>query len=89
MDLGGRRREGDGSVSRSSDEDDGHRNGGAVLDGDRAVVRPIADLVDYDNREDYQVRPTTAERAGAALGRVQLARCRISSSGGADRRILL
>ena len=31
-------------------------HGGAVVARDRAVVRRIADLVDYDNREDYRVR---------------------------------
>jgi len=50
-------------------------HGGAVLARDRAVVRRIADLVDYDNREDYRVRHNYRMSAlVAALGRVQLSR---------------
>ena len=50
-------------------------HGGAVLARDRAVVRRIADLVDYDNREDYRVRHNYRMSAlAAALGRVQLSR---------------
>jgi len=50
-------------------------HGGAVVARDRAVVRRIADLVDYDNREDYQVRHNYRMSAlVAALGRVQLSR---------------
>jgi len=50
-------------------------HGGAVLAKDRAVVRRIADLVDYDNREDYKVRYNYRMSAlVAALGRAQLAK---------------
>lgn len=50
-------------------------HGGAVLARDRAVVRRIADLVDYDNREDYKVR-YNYRMSGlvAAVGRAQLAK---------------
>lgn len=50
-------------------------HGGAVLARDRAVVRRIADLVDYDNREDYRVRYNYRMSAlTAAVGRAQLAK---------------
>lgn len=50
-------------------------HGGAVLARDRAAARRIADLVDYDNREDYRVRHNYRMSAlVAALGRVQLSR---------------
>ncbi|HLY09379.1 MAG TPA: DegT/DnrJ/EryC1/StrS aminotransferase family protein, partial [Planctomycetota bacterium] len=51
----------------------GTGHGGAVLARDQAVVRRIADLVDYDNREDYQVRHNYRMSAlVAAVGRAQL-----------------
>lgn len=50
-------------------------HGGAVLARDRSIVRRIADLVDYDNREDYKVRHNYRMSAlAAALGRAQLAK---------------
>jgi dTDP-4-amino-4,6-dideoxygalactose transaminase len=50
-------------------------HGGAVLSGDRSIARRIADLVDYDNREDYRVRHNYRMSAlAAALGRAQLAK---------------
>jgi perosamine synthetase len=50
-------------------------HGGAVVARDRAVVRRIADLVDYDNREDYRVRYNYRMSAlVAAVGRAQLAK---------------
>lgn len=50
-------------------------HGGAVLARDRAVVRRIADLIDYDNREDYRVRHNYRMSAlAAAVGRAQLAK---------------
>ena len=50
-------------------------HGGAVLARDRAILRRIADLVDYDNRDDYRVR-YNYRMSGlvAALGRAQLAK---------------
>ncbi|MBI3855168.1 MAG: DegT/DnrJ/EryC1/StrS aminotransferase family protein, partial [Planctomycetes bacterium] len=50
-------------------------HGGAVLARDRVVVRRIADLVEYDNRDDYKVRHNYRMSAlVAALGRAQLAK---------------
>jgi dTDP-4-amino-4,6-dideoxygalactose transaminase len=50
-------------------------HGGAVLARDRAIVRRIADLVEYDNREDYRVRYNYRMSAlAAAVGRAQLAK---------------
>jgi dTDP-4-amino-4,6-dideoxygalactose transaminase len=50
-------------------------HGGAVVARDRAVLRRIADLVDYDNREDYRVRHNYRMSALAAgVGRAQLAK---------------
>jgi perosamine synthetase len=50
-------------------------HGGAVLARDRAIVNRIADLVEYDNREDYRVRHNYRMSAlVAALGRAQLAK---------------
>ena len=50
-------------------------HGGAVVARDRAIVRRIADLVDYDNREDYRVRHNYRMSALAAgMGRAQLAK---------------
>lgn len=50
-------------------------HGGAVLARDRAVVRRIADLVDYDNRDDYRVRHNyRMSGLVAAVGRAQLAK---------------
>lgn len=48
-------------------------HGGAVVARDRAIVRRIADLVEYDNREDYRVRYNYRMSAlAAAVGRAQL-----------------
>jgi dTDP-4-amino-4,6-dideoxygalactose transaminase len=48
-------------------------HGGAVLTRDRGAARRIADLVDYDNREDYRVRYNYRMSAiAAAVGRAQL-----------------
>jgi dTDP-4-amino-4,6-dideoxygalactose transaminase len=50
-------------------------HGGAVAARDRAIVRRIADLVEYDNREDYRVRHNYRMSAlTAAVGRAQLAK---------------
>src|SRR5882672_9588726 len=50
-------------------------HGGAVLARDRAIVRRIADLVEYDNREDYKVRHNyRMSGLVAAVGRAQLAK---------------
>ncbi|MBV8882138.1 MAG: aminotransferase class I/II-fold pyridoxal phosphate-dependent enzyme [Planctomycetaceae bacterium] len=50
-------------------------HGGAVLARDRAIVRRIEDLVQYDGREDYRVRHNYRMSAlVAALGRSQLAK---------------
>jgi dTDP-4-amino-4,6-dideoxygalactose transaminase len=50
-------------------------HGGAVVARDRAVVRRIADLVQYDNREDYRVRHNYRMSAlVAGIGRAQLAK---------------
>jgi len=50
-------------------------HGGAVVARDKSIVRRIADLVDYDGREDYKVRHNYRMSAlAAALGRVQLAK---------------
>ena len=50
-------------------------HGGAVLARDRSVVRRIADLVEYDNREDYRIRYNyRMSGLTAALGRAQLAK---------------
>jgi dTDP-4-amino-4,6-dideoxygalactose transaminase len=50
-------------------------HGGAVVARDRAIVRRIADLVEYDNREDYRVRHNYRMSAlVAAVGRAQLAK---------------
>jgi dTDP-4-amino-4,6-dideoxygalactose transaminase len=50
-------------------------HGGAVVARDRVIVRRIADLVDYDNREDYRVRHNYRMSAlVAAVGRAQLAK---------------
>ncbi|HZE96846.1 MAG TPA: DegT/DnrJ/EryC1/StrS aminotransferase family protein [Planctomycetota bacterium] len=52
-------------------------HGGAVLARDRAIVRRIADLVEYDNREDYKVRHNyRMSGLVAAVGRAQLAKLR-------------
>ena len=50
-------------------------HGGAVLARDRAAAGRIADLVEYDNREDYRVR-YNYRMSGlvAAVGRAQLAK---------------
>jgi len=50
-------------------------HGGAVMARDRAVVGRIADLVEYDNREDYRVRHNyRMSGLVAAVGRAQLAK---------------
>ena len=50
-------------------------HGGAVVARDRAIVRRIADLVEYDNREDYRVRHNYRMSALAAgVGQAQLAK---------------
>jgi len=50
-------------------------HGGAVMARDRAVVRRIADLVEYDNREDYRVRHNyRMSGLAAAVGRAQLSK---------------
>src|SRR6185295_1890467 len=50
-------------------------HGGAVLARDKAVVARIADLVEYDNRDDYKVRHNYRMSAlAAAIGRAQLAK---------------
>jgi dTDP-4-amino-4,6-dideoxygalactose transaminase len=50
-------------------------HGGAVVARDRAVLRRIADLVDYDRREDYKVRHNyRMSGLVAAVGRAQLAK---------------
>jgi dTDP-4-amino-4,6-dideoxygalactose transaminase len=50
-------------------------HGGAVLARDRTVARRIADLVDYDHREDYRIRYNYRMSAlAAAIGRAQLAK---------------
>jgi perosamine synthetase len=50
-------------------------HGGAVAARDRAIVRRVSDLVDYDNREEYRVRHNYRMSAlVAALGRAQLAK---------------
>ena len=50
-------------------------HGGAVVARDRTIVRRLADLVDYDNRENYQVRHNyRMSGLVAAVGRAQLAK---------------
>jgi dTDP-4-amino-4,6-dideoxygalactose transaminase len=50
-------------------------HGGAVLARDKAMVARIADLVEYDNREDYKIRHNyRMSGLAAAVGRAQLAK---------------